>query len=119
MSSVYALCLKLISSKSLSVDGVAVFVYPIIFPSQHPSLRQQLSKHWVSVCHRCCVFRHLFRPQLCADRQYHVAVVWSHIRTPKYMLSITTFGSNSKECLAVGVVKDLSSLVVMKFVRDG
>lgn len=76
-------------------------------------------KHWASACQHCCVFRHLFQPQLCTDSQYHVAVVWSYIHTPKYTPPITTFGSNSKECLAVAVVKDLSSLVVKKFVRAG
>lgn len=103
------------------MQPVAVFVHLIIFPSQPKSIIIPSGdcKHWASVCQRCCVFRHLFQPQLSADHQYHVAAARSYICTLKYMLSITTFGSNSEECLAVAVVKDLSSLVVMKFVRDG
>lgn len=75
-------------------------------------------KHWPSACHHWCAVRHLFQPQLWADRQYHVTAAWRYIRTPKYeMPPITTFGSNSKECFAVLVVKDLSSLVVKKICK--
>lgn len=75
-------------------------------------------KHWPSACHHWCAVRHLLQPQLWAHRQYHVTAACRDIRTPKYeMPPNTTFGSNSKECFAVLVVKDLSSLVVKKICK--
>lgn len=113
----------LLVSLSLSLQAV-VLVYhnkshPLPPVAENTLLPSGSCKHWVSACQRSCVFRHPFQPQLNTDRQYRVvALVWGYIHTPKCMLSITTFGSNSKECLAVAV-KGLSSLVVIKHIRDG
>lgn len=100
-----------------TVEAVVVFMQSSTKP-EGSILPSGNCKHWPSACHHWCVVRHLFQPQLWADRQYHVTAAWRYIRAPKYeMPPITTFGSNSKECFAVSVVKDLSSLVVKKICK--